>query len=92
MTQLTKPEIVKKTQEFLDECRVLVDDVKRTKQWLEMAVCTEPGIPAMEKRLEEKGALARAKFDEFEKWQKENPFDDAPLTKAELFRRQKEAK
>ena len=31
MTQLTKPEIVKKTQEFLDECRVLVDDVKRTK-------------------------------------------------------------
>ena len=92
MTQLTKPEIVKKTQEFLDECRVLVDDVKRTKQWLEMAVCTEPGIPAMEKRLEEKGALARAKFDEFEKWQKENPFDDAPLTKVELFRRQKEDK
>tara|TARA_Y100000356_G_C11178496_1_gene245483 strand:+ start:487 stop:765 length:279 start_codon:yes stop_codon:yes gene_type:complete len=92
MTQLTKPEIVKKTQEFLDECRVLVDDVKRTKQWLEMAVCTEPGIPAMEKRLEEKGALARAKFDEFEKWQKENPFDDAPMTKAELFRRQKEGK
>ena len=92
MTQLTKPEIVKKTQEVLDECRVLVDDVKRTKQWLEMAVCTEPGIPAMEKRLEEKGALARAKFDEFEKWQKENPFDDAPMTKAELFRRQKEGK
>ena len=53
-----------------------------------MAVCTEPGIPAMEKRLEEKGALATAKFEEFNKWQKENPFDDAPLTKAELFRRQ----
>ena len=92
MTQLTKPEIVSKTKQFLDEIRVLVDDVKRTKQWLEMAVCTEPNIPAMEKRLEEKGALARAKFDEFEKWQKENPFDDAPMTKAELFRRQKEGK
>ena len=92
MTQLTKPEIVSKTKQFLDEIRVLVDDVKRTKQWLEMAVCTEPGIPSMEKRLEEKGALARAKFDEFEKWQKENPFDDAPLTKVELFRRQKEDK
>ena len=56
MTQLTKPEIVKKTEEFLVELRVLVDDVTRTKTWLEMAVCTEPGIPAMEKRLEEKGA------------------------------------
>ena len=53
MTQLTKPEIVSKTKQFLDEIRVLVDDVKRTKQWLDMAVCTEPGIPAMEKRLEE---------------------------------------
>ena len=92
MTQLTKPEIVRKTQEFLDEMRVLVDDVKRTKQWLEMAVCTEPGIPAMEKRSEEKGALATAEFEEFNKWQEENPFDDAPLTKAELFRRQKEGK
>ena len=91
MTQLTKPEIVSKTKQFLDEIRVLVDDVKRTKQWLEM-VCTEPGIPAMEKRLEEKGALATAKFEEFNKWQKENPFDDAPLTKVELFRRQKEGK
>ena len=66
MTQLTKPEIVSKTKQFLDEIRVLVDDVKRTKQWLEMAVCTEPNIPAMEKRLEEKGALATAKFEEFE--------------------------
>ena len=36
MTQLTKPEIVSKTKQFLDEIRVLVDDVKRTKQWLEM--------------------------------------------------------
>ena len=69
-----------------------MDDVKRTKQWLEMAVCTEPGIPAMQKRLEEKGALATAKFEEIEKWQKENRFDDAPLTKVELFRRQKEGK
>lgn len=92
MTQLTKPEIVKKTEGFLAEIRVLVDDVKKTKMWLEMAVCTEPGIPAMEKRLEEKGALATAKLEEFNKWQKENPFDDAPLTKVELFRRQKEGK
>ena len=92
MTQLTKPEIVKKTEEFLVELRVLVDDVTRTKTWLEMAVCTEPGIPAMEKRLEEKGALATAKLEEFNKWQEENPFDDAPLTKAELFRKQKEGK
>ena len=92
MTQLTKPEIVSKTKQFLDEIRVLVDDVKRTKQWLEMAVCTEPGIPAMEKRLEEKGALATAKFEEFNKWQEENPFDDAPMTKAELFKKEKESK
>ena len=92
MTQLTKPEIVSKTKEFLDEIRVLVDDVKRTKMWLEMAVCTEPGIPAMQKRLEEKGALATAKVKEFDKWREENPFDDAPMTKAELFRKQKEGK
>ena len=88
MTQLTKIQILDKTKELAKELGVLVDNAKRTKQWLDMAVCTEPGIPAMEKRLEEKGALATAKFAEFEKWQKENPFDDAPLTKAELFRRQ----
>ena len=92
MTQLTKIQILDKTKEFAKELGVLVDNAKRTKQWLDMAVCTEPGIPAMEKRLEEKGALATAKFEEFNKWQKENPFDDAPLTKAELFRRQKEGK
>ena len=92
MTQLTKPEIVKKTEGFLAEIRVLVDDVKKTKMWLEMAVCTEPGIPAMEKRLEEKGALATAKLEEFNKWQEENPFDEAPLTKAELFRKEREGK
>ena len=79
MTQLTKPEIVSKTKQFLDEIRVLVDDVKRTKQWLEMAVCTEPGIPAMEKRLEEQTKLAQAKFAEFDKFKEENPFDDAPM-------------
>ena len=49
MTQLTKPEIVSKTKQFLDEIRVLVDDVKRTKQWLEMAVCTEPNYPQWKK-------------------------------------------
>ena len=48
MTQLTKPEIVSKTKQFLDEIRVLVDDVKRTKQWLEM-VCTEPAYPQWKK-------------------------------------------
>ena len=79
MTQLTKPELVSKTKQFLDEIRVLVDDVKRTKQWLEMAVCTEPGIPAMVKRLEEQTKLAEAKFAEFDKFKKENPFDDAPM-------------
>ena len=79
MTQLTKIQILDKTKEFLDEIRVLVNDVKRTKQWLEMAVCTEPGIPAMEKRLEEQTKLAQAKFAEFDKFKEENPFDDAPM-------------
>ena len=42
-------------------------------------VCTEPGIPAMVKRLEEQTKLAEAKFAEFDKFKKENPFDDAPM-------------
>ena len=40
----------------------------------------------MEKRLEEKVGLKSLKSEE------ENPFDDAPLTKVELSRRQKEGK
>ena len=44
-----------------------------------MAVCTEPGIPAMEKRFEEQTKLAEAKFAEFDKFKKENPFEDAPM-------------
>ena len=53
-----------------------------------MAVCTEPNIPVMEKRLEEQTKLAQDKFAEFDKFKEENPFDEAPLNKAELSRRQ----
>ena len=88
MTQLTKIQILDKMKEFSKELGVLVDNAKRTKQWLDMAVCTEPGIPAMEKRLEEQTKLAQAKFAEFDKFKEENPFDEAPLNKAELSRRQ----
>ena len=49
-------------------------------------VCTEPGA-TMEKRLKKKNSYEKLNFEEFNKWQKENPFDDAPLTKAE-FRKQ----
>ena len=79
MTQLTKIQILDKTKEFAKEIGVLVNNAKRTKQWLEMAVCTEPGIPAMEKRFEEQTKLAEAKFAEFDKFKKENPFEDAPM-------------
>ena len=71
MTQLTKPEIVSKTKQFLDEIRVLVDDVKRTKQWLEMKR-TEP-YPW--KKVEEKGSLKLRSLKSL-KSEKENPFDD----------------
>ena len=88
MTQLTKIEILDKMKEFSKELGVLVDNAKRTKKWLDMAVCTEPNIPVMEKRLEEQTKLAQDKFAEFDKFKEENPFDEAPLNKAELSRRQ----
>ena len=42
MTQLTKIQILDKMKEFSKELGVLVDNAKRTKKWLDMAVCTEP--------------------------------------------------
>ena len=39
MTQLTKIQILDKMKEFSKELGVLVDNAKRTKKWLDMAVC-----------------------------------------------------
>ena len=79
MTQLTKIQILDKTKEFADEIEVLVNNAKRTKQWIDMAVACEPNLPAMEKRFDEQKKLADAKFAEFDKFKKENPFDEAPM-------------
>jgi len=79
MKQLTKQEIVKKTGEFLTEIKVLCANVNKTKKWIDMAVCTEPGLSAMEERFDEEIKLAEDKVAEFRKFEKENPFDDAPM-------------
>ena len=62
MTQLTKLQILDKTKEFADEIGVLVNNAKRTKQWIDMAVFCEPNLPALEKRFDEQKKLADAKI------------------------------
>ena len=79
MTQLTKLQILEKTKEFAKEIGVLVDNAKRTKEWIDMAIFCEPNLPAMQKRFEEQTKLADAKFAEFDKFKEENPFDEAPM-------------
>ena len=79
MTQLTKIQILDKTKEFAEEIGVLVNNAKLTNPWIDMAGSSEPNLPAMEKRFDEQKKLADAKFAEFEKFKKENPFDEAPM-------------
>tara|TARA_Y100001972_G_scaffold89717_1_gene109789 strand:+ start:30 stop:281 length:252 start_codon:yes stop_codon:yes gene_type:complete len=79
MTQLTKQEIVEKTEEFKNEISVLVNNAKKTKQWIDMAIFCEPDLPAMEEKFDKQVRLAEDKVSEFRKFEKENPFDDAPM-------------
>jgi len=77
MTQLTKIQIVRKTEKFLTEITVLCDNVKKTKKWLDMAILEDK--ITMQKRFDEEIKLAEDKVAEFRKFEKENPFDDAPM-------------
>ena len=77
MTQLTKIEIVRKTEKFLAEIKVLCDNVKKTKKWLDMAILEDK--TTMQKRFDAEIKLAEDKFAESNKFKEENPFDDAPM-------------
>lgn len=77
--KLTKLEIVKKTEDFRDEIQVLINNAKKTKQWIDMAVFCEPDLPAMEEKFDKEIKAAKDKMSEFRKFEKENSFDDAPM-------------
>ena len=77
--KLTKLEIVKKTEDFRDEIQVLINNAKKTKQWIDMAVFCEPDLPAMKEKFDKEIKAAEAKHAEFVKFEKENSFDDAPM-------------
>jgi len=79
--KLTKAEIVKKTEDFKDEITVLVNNAKKTKRWIEMALSFEPALPAMEEKFDKEIKAAEDKMSEFRKFEKENSFDDAPMVR-----------
>ena len=79
--KLTKAEIVKKTEDFKDEISVLVNNAKKTKKWIDMALPFEPDLPAMKVKFDKEINAAEAKHAEFVKFKEENPFDDAPMVR-----------